>query len=339
MIIMIFILFMLLFLLPFLPGLIELTRKEDAEPLFISMDYIRNPRYFGRSFKQIFHKATAGFTLSPGMREVKLSKTERLELINFLDVSEGREINHMLFVMGNLSSGSGARFNKEILVTGDADIGPENMIQAMAGQGNVSISKRSIIRRWLDADGYIHVGAECNLGISVSSGNALSVARNCAFRRLYGMPVVTGEYDKEDAKEEKPPSFPESVPSPSSFVRMKDSFLMPGTISHDNIVFTRDVLIGSGSLLKGSVKCYGKIVLQDNVTIEGNLIADGDIIVGPNAKIGGHIFSQMSVHISENTVCSAPERIKSVIGKRSIDIDRNVVIYGYITTEGEGKTI
>jgi len=340
MILIIFILFILLFLLPFLPGLLEMTGKQDAEPLFISMDYIRNPRYFGRSFKRLIHKATAGFTLSPGMREVKLSKNEDLELAHSLDISSNREVKHMLFVMGNLVSGSQAQFNKEVLVTGDAAIGTDNVIQALAGQGDVSISRGANIRRWLDADGGIHVGPDCNLGISVSAGTSLVLDHNCVFRRLYGMPVATGRgYNMNETCEERPSSPPEPLSSCSSFIRIKDSFISPGTVFNDNIVFPQDVQIGKGSVIKGDVKCYGKIVLEENVTIEGNIFADEDIIIGNNARISGHVFSQMSVYISEKTVFGRPDRIKSIIGKKSISIEQDVVIYGYITTEGEGKII
>lgn len=333
-------LFILLFFLPFLPGILELFRREDAEPLFISMDYIRNPRYFGKAFKRLLHRATAGFTLSPGIRDVKLSKDEKVELAHSANISAETEIKHMLYVIGEFVSASRTRFIKEVYVTDNATIGPYNIFQAFAGDLDVTVGEGTQFLRWIDADGDIRIEKGCNLGINTSSGGKLVIGSECLFRRLFGMPIVTGKhYDEVEDKKEKHLSFSEPLPSVSSFVRKKDSYIPPGTIFDGNIVFTRDVLIGSGTVIKGDVKCYGKIVLQENVTIEGNIFADKDIIVGQNAKIRGHIFSQMSVYISEKTMISCSDKIKSVIGKKSISIEQGVIIYGFVTTEGEGRTV
>lgn len=80
----------------------------------------------------------------------------------------------------------------------------------------MSVSEKVQIQRWLAADKNIDISSDCILGISVSSGNVLFVGRNCNFRRLYGMPVVTGhDYD----------------------------------VVEDNIVFPQDVQIGKGKIL------------------------------------------------------------------------------------------
>jgi hypothetical protein len=47
----------------------------------------------------------------------------------------------------------------------------------------------------------------------------------------------------------------------------------------------------------------------------------------------------MSIYISSQSVVSQPNKIKSVIGKKSITIEKNVTIYGYVATEGTGRTI
>jgi predicted acyltransferase (DUF342 family) len=339
-ILIVFILFILMFLLPFVPGIIELIRKQDAKPLFISMTYVRNPRYFGRSFKSLLHRATAGFTLGPGLREVQLSKIEKVELTQSLDVFENREVNHMLYVIGSLSSGNHSQFNKEVYVTGNTTIGPNNIIQAIAGDGNVSVAAGVHVRRWLDADGDIDISSNCNLGISASSGSKLSLANNCVFRRLYGMPIITG-HNRMPAtiSPEKLLPLKDSLLPEISFIRIKDSTLLPETAINKNIVFPQSVKIGHNSTLRGNVKSYGILTLEDNVTIDGNVFADGDIFIGRNVKISGNIFSQKSIYISGQTVISRPDKIKSIIGKKSIRIEQNVIIYGYVATEGYGTVV
>jgi predicted acyltransferase (DUF342 family) len=89
----------------------------------------------------------------------------------------------------------------------------------------------------------------------------------------------------------------------------------------------------------GSPAPYGELVLEANVIIDGSVFADGEIIVGPNANISGHIFSQKAVYICERTVISCPTTLKTVIGKKSVSIEQNVTIYGYVLTEGDGKIL
>ena len=336
----VFIFFIILLLLPFLPGILELIRKKDAEPLFIKMDYIRNPRYFGKSFKMLLHRATAGFTLCPGMRDVRLSKDEKVEIAHSLNISANKETDHMLYIMGNLVTDSDAQFTKEVYVTGDAVIGPNNIFQALAGDGDITIAEGVQVQRWLDAEGDIDVGQNCRLGISVSSGSMLSLSKDCVFRRVNGMPIITGRNRITSINSPAEPSLSiELLTSRPSFIRRKDNSIPPGTIIKDNIVFLQDIKIGCNSIIKATIKSYGKIILEDNVTIDGNVFADGDIIIGRKSKIGGHIFSQMSVYISEQVTISCPEKIKSVIGKKSVKIEQDVVVYGYVATEGDGIVI
>jgi len=106
-----------------------------------------------------------------------------------------------------------------------------------------------------------------------------------------------------------------------------------------NIIFPQDVQIGYGSIFRGNMKSYGKLVLEHNVTVDGNVFADGDIIIGRGAIITGHVFSQKTVYISDGTVISCPDTIKSVIGKKSVRIEENVTIYVYVATEGEGSVV
>jgi predicted acyltransferase (DUF342 family) len=339
-ILIVFIFFILLFFLPFLPAIIELIKKEDAEPLFVAMDYIRNPRYFGRSFKKLIHRGTAGFTLTPGMREVQLSKTETVEMTHSLEISDNKEIIHMLYVIGSLVSGNNVKFNKEVYATDNTIIGPNNILQALAGDVDVKISEGVQFRRWLDAVGDIDIGANCNLGISASSAGKLYLEANCVFRRLYAMPIMTGhDMINVDVKPETSGPSDELLASGLSFIRRKDSFILPGTTLDNNVVFPQDVLIGKGAVVNGHIKSYGKIVIEPDVTINGNVFADEDIFVGQGAKIQGHLFSQMSIYISRQAVVSLPDKIKSVIGKKSISIEKDVTIYGYVATEGYGKTV
>ena len=69
--------FLLLLALPFLPGIIELRKPQDDRALSINMDYSKDPRYFGNSFRGILTRALGTKSLSEGMKQVSLSKEEK----------------------------------------------------------------------------------------------------------------------------------------------------------------------------------------------------------------------------------------------------------------------
>lgn len=331
----IFFLFLSLLLLPFLPGILELSKKKDAEPLFIAMDYIRNPRYFSKSFKEIFKQGLEKTGDETGFHEIELSKNESLEICLSMDIPDEKEIHHLLYVQGDLVSGNGVYLGKEVYVTQNALLGQNNVVQAMVSEGYVSLGRGSKVRRWLDAEGDIHVGEQCNLGINISSGGKIFLGKNAVFRRVFAIPVITGDvaipnpFEPSDIIEAAGPQKP-------GFVRQKAQLVPKGTRLHNNVIFTRKVTIGSNTLIQGDVKGYDEIVLEENVAIDGNIFADASVFIGPNARISGNVFSQNSIHISQGTVISSPSKIKSVIGKRGVYIESNVIIYGFISTEGNG---
>lgn len=336
-IILAFILFAVFFALPFFPAISEVIRKQDSNPLFISMDYNKDPRYFCKSFKKIIKIAVAGLTGDHQIREVILSKKEEIQITKSLHVTTGEQMEMLLYVQGDMVSDANVLFNKEIYVSGNAHIGPGNILHVLAAEGNMTIADGTEFERWLDAEGDLKIGSQCHLGISASCGGRLDIADGCVFRRLYGMPVTTGTIQSVDNM--KGLSV-EPLPQPgSSFVRKTDKVVAEGSVLNGNIVFLKDVIIGRNSIVNGSVKCYGDIRLEDNVKIYGNIFADGKINVGRKAIIIGHIFSQNSILISEHSIISKPGVIKSVLGKKSVRLAPDVTIYGYISTEGRGRVI
>jgi predicted acyltransferase (DUF342 family) len=335
MLIIVFILFILLFALPFVPGILEMFIKKDADPLFIAMDYIKDPRYFGKSFKNILQTAATGLETGPELHDVTLSKKEKLQMSESINIPSEKKVDHLLYVQGNLASANGARFVQEVYVTKDAAIGPNNTVHVLAVDGNLTVASGTKFERWIDADGDIDIGANCNLGINASSGAKLFLTKNCVFRRLYGMPIATGN-EKSPAYDYKTMPQAQVLPPEMTFVRSEEQKLPPASIISTNMVFKQDIQIGYDSLIKGDIKCYGKLVLEENVSIDGNLFADGDIIIGRGANIRGNVFSQTTVLISAHSVISCPGLVKSIIGKKSVQIEPNVAIYGYVSTEGSG---
>ncbi len=330
----------LMFVCPFLPGIIEYYQKTDADPLFVPIDFSRTPRYFGASFRHILSASLNDIDLeNDQIADIMLSKKEKVEITADKIIPSGERIDHILNVRGNLKSGRNVTFNTNIFATGNVFLGEANHIHVLASDGNVSIAQGAKIDRWVDAEEVLDVAANCDLGISATSGGVLRVAEKNQFRRLYGMPIVAGiNGQPQPVASENKLSAEVNLPD-NSFIRRRKKRVNDNTEVAQNIVFEKSVKIGSGCVFRGAVKSYGNIDIKDNVAIYGNVFADGDVRVGKGSVVLGNIFSQGSIYLASGAKISHPGVFKSVIGKKAVKIEKGVIVYGYVATEGEGLTL
>ncbi len=341
--------FIILILLPVMFGIIEIFKPRDATPMFIDMDNTKDPRYFGKSFRHIMENALKNKELRPGIMDVKLSKKETLEITDTKKVYAGEEGRHIYYVMGDFVSAQKARFSKEIYVKGNAALGTENTLRAIACDSRLFIAGKVTISRWADAEGNIDICRGCNLGISISSVKTLKISKNCRFKRLYGLPVLTvddipimGFHDTENMADRPPEqNFENDVETRSIsdlawVVHEKYSMIPESTLIEKDYITRKNLKIRRNCRLLGNIKTHGSLIIGKDVEVSGNIFADGDIEIGDGSVISGNIFSQGSVHILERVEIGASGKYKSVIGKKGIVLEQNVTIYGYVMTEGIG---
>jgi predicted acyltransferase (DUF342 family) len=334
MMIMIFVLiaFFMLLLLPFIPGIVELRRPRDAGPLFIDMEYTKDPRYFGKSFKGIMKKL-ARSDVGLGMSSVSLSRREVIQVSHTQRVNKGKQFNHVLCIIGDIVTAEKVCFRKEIYVTGKATIGAKNMVRAIASDGKVFLDRKTTVLRWIDAEESIEVREGCDLGINISCGGEVRIARDCKFKRLYGFPVVTcavgdeGVWKYDDVER----AFNSTRTIGEGVFRVS-----PGSRIEKDLIVKNNLRISKNSLVAGNIKTYGELMIEEDVKISGNVFSEGNIRIGQNTMVGGDIFSQGSVIIDRNSQIGNPGKWKSVIGKSAVMLGSDVRVYGYILTEGSG---
>jgi predicted acyltransferase (DUF342 family) len=324
-----------MFVLPFVPGVVEIVRKRDADSLFIAMDLARDPRYFGKSFKQMLHRAVAQLPAGAREGEVTLSKREAVRISESLEIDAAAEMENLMMVRGDLRTAEGVRCVKEVYVAGHARVGAANTLHVLACDGDVSIGPGTVVERWLDAGGDLAVAAECRLGISATCGGRLHLSGPCSFRRLYGMPVATGRAERGAVAAASAVESRETATSAP--VRSRERTIGGKRVLEGDVVFLKDVRIGHHAVVNGGIRCYGDLIVEENVAVHGNIFADGDISIGEGVVVSGHIFSQGTVTIARNSIVSRPGVVKSIIGKRAVRLAPDVVVYGYISTEGAGE--
>ncbi len=341
--------FIILLLVPFLMGVIELYKPQDSSPLFIEMDRSKDPRYLGKSFRYILENAIQYEDISPGMKEVKLSKKETLEITGTKKIHAGEEGRHVYYVRGDFVSSPKTQFVKEIYVTGNAAIGSESMLRALACAGKVFIAERANIIRWVDAEQDIDICRGGNLGISVSSGGKLRVSGQCKFKRLYGSPIVTvddiqfvsdPESESEGAKspgrvspEER---YIENITDTAWIVHRKHTVIPQSTWIHQDFIARKDLRIKRECVLEGNIRTYGNLIIGEDVHVSGNVFVEGDVEIGEGSFLQGSLFSQGNALIRKGVRIGEQGKVKSVIVRKGIILCQDVRIYGYVLTDGLG---
>ncbi len=331
-------LFLCLLLLPFLPAIKELVQPQDARSLSINMEYSRDPRYFGNSFKGILKRALENENLKEGARQITLSKTETIEIISKKKIEAGEDLDYLIYSTGNFISLENVTLNKEIYVKGKASLGERNTLRALAAEGEVSLASKTTVIRWVDAEGEFTAERSCDLGWSISSASKLRIAPDCRFRRLYGMPVQTWKEGPE--KGISVPDRKNADIEETAFISDKDWTIIPPRTKIDKtLIFKQNLRIKRNCVLDRDVKTYKKLVLEEGVQIRGNVFAENSITIGPLSRIFGNIFSQETIHLGEGTKIGRAGGTKSVVARGEVVLDRGVVIYGYVVAGKRGKVL
>ncbi len=338
-------LLLLVFFLPFIPAIAEYLLKHDAKPLYIKNDYVRNPAYFAESFKQLIQESMDEDSISVGQHELSLSKNEKSRVFDSAEISDGVMMQDVCFVKENLRTGDSVIFLKEIYVRGDALLGRNNQIRALACDGEIKLEQGTIVQRWVDSLVSLRVGEECDLGVSASCRNELWLGRGCSFKRLYAFPVIAGGnaglaaafLATMDSEQEL--VCIDFDPIQSGGAERFLSYIPPRSRKSSSIITHSSLEVGELTVVCGHIKAYGDLTLGKNVVVSGNLFAEGIIRIGEGCRILGSVFSHDRVVIGAGAIVGSTGEIKSVIGKKGIRLESGATIYGFIMTEGEGFVV
>jgi len=284
--------FTLLIIIPFIPSIEEYIRPKDILPLMINFYYSKNPRYFSESFKKKINekiklediqKALEGTgTLEFNEEEVKVDH------IGFIE--SHAVVDKILYILGNLKSKENVTFKKEVYTKGNAYIGDNNQIRAMACEGEIHLGKNTKIIRWLDAEKDIFVNENCDLGVSTTSKGKIKLGKRCKFKRVFAKEIYTHSSIEENEKEKEAYI--------KGNIKTYDNLTIKGNIEIDGNIFgEKDIFIGENAHIRGNVFSQGKIILEDKAKIgeEGkikSIIAKKGIYIKGRIKVYGFMMTE-----------------------------------------------
>jgi predicted acyltransferase (DUF342 family) len=75
------------------------------------------------------------------------------------------------------------------------------------------------------------------------------------------------------------------------------------------------------------------------VVVKGNLFCENDIQMEEGCEVWGNVFCQSSVFLGKGCRLGQKGKIKSLIGKKAVTFSENVIVHGYVLTEGKGRVL
>nr|MBC8423389.1 hypothetical protein [bacterium] len=336
--------FALLILLPFVPGLIEVYWPRDRYPLPVNTGYTKDPRFYGRSARELLGAALDLAAAVPGDHEIVMSKPETVEVRDDWEIAAGAERDAIMVARGDLVVGEGAVCERELFARGHARVGAHAVLRTLSCEADATLARGVVLVRWLDCEGDVTVGPDASLGVSAAAGGSLVLADGVVFSRLFGSPVGTTGGGERPRPQPVPVSAPPVI-SVDEIVTIEDLThfhrddltVSPGDVFARPLVVKGDLVLEAGATVPHAVRVYGELRLERGATVGGDAFVDGDVALGEDAAVRGNVFTQGAVRLSTGACVGVPGACKSVIGKREVELGACVVVHGYILTDGRGR--
>lgn len=326
------IIFVIILILPFLLSML-FNANASTKPLVIHSDNVKDPRYFSKSFCKKMDEALAA--REPGANTITLSHEEPFLWNNGAPV-KNEHLSMLVVEAGPRFSTEHSTFDKEIYARGDAYLGEDTELRAIASLGHLSLARGVRVQRWADGQKGCQVGDDCDLGMSLSGDGPIVMGDGCRFHRVFAPMIHIGS------------DFPESsLLSGQRDMRepvVKDILFNAKNLSEDEVldstvITERDFLVREGAIVHGDIKSNGNIRIMSNSLVSGGVFADGSIVIEENVRVQGDVFSQEQIVVGTGAVIGIRGRVKSLIARKSIYLCEGATVYGYIGSEDESLTI
>ena len=317
------------------------TRKGQI--LKIRQDYVKNARYFGRSFAEMVEKAL------PEMKDgvIVLSKPEECFQVEENQFFTEADINNLVIARTSVfcPQQDGLHFHKEIYSENDAVFEKEDMrIRAVYSKKRLLLGDKIQLLRWADAEKAVVVYDGCDLGRRVSSGEQLILGFDNTFQSLYAPVIRLGQ------RPEMPDCFMEGrdprifrMPAINS-VEFNRHYIHEDMVSDDGtvpytIISKGDIKVIRNIILQGDIHSDESVRIMEDSTVIGNVFAENNIILERNVTVLGNIFTQGNIIFEEGASAGQPDKISSVIARGKIDFYGNNYVFGYVAAEGGGEVL
>jgi len=310
-------------LVPAMPTILEIVRAKDDGRLRISEQYVRDPRWFGNSFRAMLApfvataRGNAAFHENVEFRTVEETRWDADLMVPSHERLRGIAVGERVRV----GQGAGIR---DAYALESLDVEQRVVARTLTSNGVMHIGDAVTILRWIDAEGEITVGDDTNLAVSASSGARLTLGARVHFERVWGRPTAS----RTTATEPFPFAGREAAR-----IEQGDADRTTSLIVYGAARIARDTHIVS------HVKVHGSLEVESGVRIGGNVIARGDVTFVADVVVLGHVFAEGNVRLGPGTRVGRSDGIKTVYAAGNVFVANDVEVEGWLVADDGGKTV
>ena len=346
-----FLFLLILLLLPFVPGMLEIRRKHDAQPLRVVRGYDVNILHFANRFREYIDTHFASDLATIPTSEVKeggLEDGSRYALLGAnaqvqIDEHEGHSqvTNKMYIAAQDLTLPGAMTYLNELYAGGAIQGADEDIYRAMLAETNIELGRDSMLLRWMHAASEIHAGSGCILYGRVSAGERIVIAKQSQFRRLKAREIIFGERAPQipalpAGRYLKPEELPVKVEVAAGRWLIEDALSLPdNSIIHADLVVVGKLLLGKQCEIHGGIKSHNVLHIGEGCAIHGSVVSRRDIHIASDVKIKGPLISEAQINIAAN--CEIGHvTIPTTITAENIHIQPDVLTHGTVWARAGG---
>ncbi len=338
MIIAIFILFLILFLFPPITSYVY-YKTHKTEVLRINQEYIKDPRYFAKSFSKMVEERL------PSAKDhiITLSHDEQFYDEKDLEKLQGT-VDRLVLSKGSITVKKNInQFNKEIYCAKDSIFDVDGLqLRAVYGKSRLLLGNGISVIRWVDASESLSVYDHCDLGISASAGKKMCVGYDCSFKRLYAPQIYLGYRPGQKIEYNKNRNSQIYLMSPHSERLKNIRYINKKRIDENgvcdySVISWSNVTLTENVILKGNIRSHKGVRICKNAVVIGNIFSEYDVILEEGSLVLGNILSQGTVHIEKGAVIGQDGCISSIIARENVQFAGMNIVYGYVSCERGGK--
>lgn len=309
--------------LPAIPSIFEVRKPKDDGRLYITEQYVRDPRWFGSAFrKKLAPFVTEAGGNAYGHAALQMRTEEDVRWAPDLEIPPDERLRGI---------GIGERVNvghdasiRDAYALEHLNVERGVIARTLTSDATMHVGAAVRILRWIDADGDIVVDADADLGLSASGGKRVTLRERVKFERVWGTPVASQT----------------QAQAPFPLAERKGRVVDAETArAGEPVIVYGDTRVASGTILTSHLKVHGNLSVESGVHIAGNVIARGDVTFAAGVTVGGHVFSEGDARLGPSTRVSRPGVFKTVYATGDVMLADDVQVFGWIVSENGGYTL
>ena len=317
------VLFGLMLAVPAIATIREVWWPRDEGRLRIPEQYERDPRWFGRVYREKLAALVAAARGDESYEaDLKLRTDEDTRWAPDLTIPPQERLRGIA-VGERIRVGHGAGI-RDAYALQSLDVERDVVARTLTSDGGLHVGPAVNILRWIDADGEIVVDAGANLGVSASGGTRVTLAGGVHFERVLG----------------RAGNLATPTTAPLSLAERKHATLIDAAAVETGkpIIVYGPLRIAAGTNIGSDVKVHGPLDVESGVRISGNVIARGDVTFASDVRVEGHVFSERDVRLGPLCRVGHPAGTKTVYAAGRVVIANDVHVEGWVVAEAGGET-